>query len=319
MMALAKLRSRAVIALLIAVAACSVTDYQEPITKFATASKHAETALTALNTEVTDAYTALLQERAVTGQGLVEEQAGDCLSDSEHCRLDLLSRDGTTQPLTPPPALGNMVVLMQSITIYANNLVALVSADSAAAVTTSVNATLGSIESLADTVEKAGGNAQTVNLAAYRTPVGEAASWIVGQYVARVKLDGLRRATTEAQPVIAEAARVFEVAAAEAAVVPRATMAQDVRERLNAFDASPSQANLELLIQSADQLNQLLQAKPSDVFAEMSRAHAALTNELQGKDVTLAQAIARIEIFAVEAERLVKIARTFAAAANAES
>jgi hypothetical protein len=318
MMALSTIRWTGVIALLVTVAACSVTDYQEPITKFATASKNAETALNALNTEVTNSYTALLQEQAVAGEGLVEEQAGDCLADSEHCRLDLLSRDGSTQPLTPSPALANMAILMQSITIYANNLVALVSADTAAAVTTNVNATLGSIESLAETVEKAGGTEQTVNLAAYRTPVGEAASWIVGQYVARVKLDGLRRATTEAQPVIAEATRVFEIASERAAVVPRATLAQDVRQRLNAFDASRSQANLEQLIQSADQLNQLLEAKPSDVFAEMNTAHEALTNELQGKDVTLAQAIARIEIFAAEAERLVKIARSFAAAAHAE-
>jgi hypothetical protein len=118
--------------------------------------------------------------------------------------------------------------------------------------------------------------------------------------------------------VIAEATRVFEIASEQAAVVPRATLAQDVRQRLNAFDASRSQANLEQLIQSADQLNQLLEAKPSDVFAEMNRAHEALTSELQGKDVTLAQAIARIEIFAAEAERLVKIARSLAAAANAE-
>jgi hypothetical protein len=318
MMALLTIRSTAVIALMVTVSACSVTDYQEPITQFATASKNAETALNALNTEVTDAYTALLRERAVAGEALVEEPEGDCLFDSEHCRLDLLARDGTTQPLTPPPALRNMVALMESITSYADNLVALVSADTAAAVTTNVNATLGSIESLAETVEKAGGAKQSVNLAAYRTPVGEAASWLVGQYVARVKLDGLRRATTEAQPVIAEATSVFEVAADQAAVVPRATMAEDVRQRLAAFDSSHSEQNLEQLIQSADQFNQFLEAKPSDVFAKMNAAHEALTNQLQGKDVTLAEAIARIESFAAEAERLVKIARSFAAAANAE-
>ena len=40
--------------------------------------------------------------------------------------------------------------------------------------------------------------------------------------------------------------------------------------------------------------------------------------QLQGKDVTLAEAIARIESFSAEAERLVKIARSSATAANAE-
>jgi hypothetical protein len=317
-MALLKIRSTTVIALMVAVSACSVTEYQEPINKFATASKNAETALSALNREVTDAYTTLLHERAVAGEGLVEVPDGDCLFDSAQCRLDLLARDGSTKPLTPPPALGNMVALMESITIYADNLVALVSADTAAAVTAHVNATLGSIESLATTVEEAGGNKQPVNLSAYRTPVGEAASWLVGQYVAKVKVDGLRRATTEAQPVIAEATRVFEIAADQAAVVPRATMAEDVRQQLDSFDSSRSEQNLERLIQSADQFNQFLEAKPSDVFAKMNAAHEALTDQLQGRDVTIAQATARIEIFAAEAERLVKIARSFAATTNAE-
>lgn len=318
MILLLRVRPACVIGLLVGVTACSVTDYQEPINKFATASKDAETALNTLNSEAMDSYRALLQERAVAGEGLVEQQPGDCLAGSEHCRLDLVARDGSTQPLTPSSALANMAMLMRSITNYADNLVALVSADTAAAVTTNVNATLGSIESLAETVEKAGGNPQQVNLSAYSTPVGEAASWLVGQYVAKVKLDGLRRATAEAQPVIAEAATVFETASEEAAVAPKATLAQAVEERLTAFDSSRSQQNLDQLIGSADQLNQLLEAKPSDVFAQMNAAHEALTKQLQGQDVTLAQAIARIEIFAAEAERLVQIARSFAAASNAE-
>ena len=59
-------------ALLMGVTACSVTDYQQPITTFAGATKEAETALSTRNTEVTNAYTALLRERAVAGDALVE-------------------------------------------------------------------------------------------------------------------------------------------------------------------------------------------------------------------------------------------------------
>jgi hypothetical protein len=55
-------------ALLFGVTACSVTDYQQPITTFAGATRDAETALGTLNTEVTRAYTAVLRERAVSGQ-----------------------------------------------------------------------------------------------------------------------------------------------------------------------------------------------------------------------------------------------------------
>jgi hypothetical protein len=304
---------------LVGLTACSVTDYQEPITKFATASHNAETALNALNTEVTDAYTALLRERAIAGEALVEIAEGDCVVRSEHCRLNLFNRDESSEPLTPPPVLGNMVALMESISIYADNLAALVSADTAAAVTTHVNAALGSVESLANTVEAAGGAKPAVDLSAYRTPVGDAFRWIVGQYVATVKLNGLRRATREAQPVIAEATRTFEIAAEHAAVVPQALMAADVDKRLAAFGSSRTQDDLAKLIQSASQFNQFLEVNPSNVFAKMNAAHEALTNQLQGKDVTLAQALARIQIFAAEAEALANIARSFSAAAKTET
>lgn len=304
-------------ALLLGISACSVTDYQQPITTFAGATKNAETALSTLNTEVTSAYTALLHERAVSGAALVEVVPDDCLASSDQCRLDLLARDGKTQPLTPPPALRDMVALMGSITAYADNLVAVVSADTAAAVTTNVNATIGSIENLANTVEQAGGTKPSVNLSAYTTPAGEAVTWIVGQYAATVKLDGLRRATSDAQPVIAAATAVFEKAAETAAVVPRATMSGEVEQQLTAFQTSRTQANLAKLIQSAGQFNAFLEAKPADVFAKMNAAHKALTEELQG-DASLAEAIARIEAFASEAQRLADVAKAFAAAAQTE-
>ncbi len=219
---------------------------------------------------------------------------------------------------------------MGSITTYANNLVALVSADTAAKVTTNVNATLASVDSLASTVETVSAaqakqtnqpkpEKQPVDLSAFKTPVGDAASWIVGQYVASVKLDGLKRATTEAQPVIAKATNLLQFAAKQAAIDPLATMADDVNQRLEAFNSSRTQRtqqNLEQLIQSANKLNQLLEAKPSDVFAKMNDAHEALTNQLQGKNVTLPEAIAKIETFAAEAETLSKIAKSFVAAAS---
>lgn len=303
--------------LVLGVSACSVTDYQQPITTFAGATRNAETALGTLNSEVTSSYTALLSDRAVSGEALVGVVPGDCLASSAQCRLELTARDGQTQSLTPPQALHNMVALMGSISAYANNLVALVSADTAAAVATNVNATIGSIENLANTVEQTGGTKPAVDLSAYETPAGDAVAWIVGQYAASVKRDGLRRATSDAQPVIAAAAGVFAKAAEVAAQVPRATMSERVNQQLTTFQASRSQANLDKLIQGAGQFNTFLEAKPADVFAGMSTAHEALTRELQGK-ASLAEAIARIETFAAEAQRLADVAKAFAAAAQAE-
>jgi hypothetical protein len=315
-------------ALFVGFTACSVTDYRQPITTFATATQNAETALNSLNREVTDAHAAQLRQKAIAGEALVEKEG--CLAESEHCSLNLHYRpkdNKPDEPLTPPAALGHMVALMASITTYADNLVTLVGADTATKVTTNVNSTLGSIGSLASTVETVGAaqakqanqpkpEKQPVDLSAFKTPVGDAASWIVGQYVASVKLEGLKRATTAAQPVIAKATNLLQFAAKQAAIEPRATMAEDVTQRFNAFESSRTQQNLQQLIQSANQLNQFLEAKPSDVFAKMNDAHKALTDQLQGKNVTLPEAIAKIETFAAEAESLSRIAKSFVAAAS---
>ena len=84
---------------------------------------------------------------------------------------------------------------------YAQNLAAIVADDSAAQAQASVTATLGSVQTLANTVaalDKKG----TTSVPAFATPVGSAVNWVLGEYVNQVKLNALRTATREANPVI---------------------------------------------------------------------------------------------------------------------
>ena len=110
-----------------------------------------------------------------------------------------ISKDGTKEFYPPDPLLGKSVALMGDIRAYAQNLAALVADDSAAKATTSVNATLGSVEKLANTLAEADGKPKG-SVPSFATPVGAAVNWAVGEYAERVKLAGLRQATNAARP-----------------------------------------------------------------------------------------------------------------------
>lgn len=146
-------RSLPAIAVLVLATACSVTDYKKPVSDFATATRDAEAALVLLDQQVTDAYTAKLRELALSDDALVQARSGDCLATSERCQLEVVSANGAREVFPPDPLLGNMVTLMRSIAAYAEGLGQIVEADTAEQVATHVNATLGSVENLAKTVE----------------------------------------------------------------------------------------------------------------------------------------------------------------------
>jgi len=63
-----QIRLSLVLAGAVATAACSVASYEAPVTHFAAAVDDAETALTALNTEVTDAYAAGIRRLGSVGR-----------------------------------------------------------------------------------------------------------------------------------------------------------------------------------------------------------------------------------------------------------
>lgn len=304
----ARIRLVCVAVLLISVTACSVTDFKKPIGDFAQATRDSESALKGLDQEVTNAYADLIRRRVLAKELLVQITAGDCQTSSERCRIVVKDRDGNEQALSPEPALKNMITLMGAVRAYADGLSAIVNADTAAKVETQVNATIGNLTNLAGTVKKLGGQDKTtsINLAEYATPVGQIVNWTVGQYVAKVQFDGLKRATADAEDVVSAAANIFELTAGEAALTPRARLAEVVSVRVDALRDKLTAANLDKLIASASHYDQQLLAKPPAVFARLDDAHAALVQKLHNDDVSLADVVAKIEVFAEEAKILAK-------------
>lgn len=304
----------AAIGVVLLLAGCSTANYAPPVDTFAQASGEAEDALVTLNDSVTEGYANYVRSLASNGDGLVEIADGDCLVSSERCRLMVFVRaDGSEKQLAPDAALANMLAVMTGIRTYADNLTLIVTADTAEAASANVNATIGSVQNLATIVaEQLGGSGAVVpDIAA---PASAAANWLLGQYVESVKLNGLRHATATAQPVVAEAAGLFEQAGDVAAVLPKALLAADVQRRLDVYRQSSSEADLDRLIVAADAYDSFLVAKPSQVFARLREAHDALADSLNNEDLTLAAAMAKIEVFAAEATAFAKIMKDLSSA-----
>jgi len=295
---------------LLALAACSTADYGKPVNDFAAATGNAEKALAALNTDVTKAYKGVLDRSILEGDTFLQFVEDDCLVSSDRCRLEVVSFEtGEKEPYPPEPPLVQMSQLMAQIGAYAANLKSLVESDTAGKVAVSVNAALGSVQNLAETVAKASAEpgAKPVAVPPFATPVGAGVNWLVGQYVESVKYRGLQHATKAARPVIHDAAQLFEQVSTFVSKVPRVRLAKELRTARDAFRDAPNAANLAKLSDAAAQYDALLTAAPSDLFRRMGAAHDALADSLQGGEVTLGEAVGKIEAFAAQAQALAKI------------
>ncbi|MBE0529710.1 MAG: hypothetical protein IH626_02725 [Rhodospirillales bacterium] len=298
-----------------ALAGCSTADYAQPINTFAEATTAAESALIQLDRMATDEYTAFLSQRARTDLSLaVIADSGECEIGSERCRIVIVDPNNRArnQAFPPDPLLGNMVVLMGGARAYAQNLAALVADDTAAKAEAHVNAALGSIETLAntvDTLDKKG--AKTIP--SFATPAGAAVNWVLGQYVERIKLAGLKRATAEADPVIARMAALFRQAAVFGSDLQREQLTQRFQTRIDAYqDQRASEANLNAAVDAARTYDAFLQTQPGETFLGLAESHAALTGALHNADASWPQAIGKIRKFAAEAQRLAKIVQDLA-------
>lgn len=310
----------------LAVAACSTADYTQSIDSFATATADASTALAELNTQVTERYKDILDEAIRNREVLLTDLPSgdgqpDCTFSAARCRLALVDKTGAVvEPYPPEPPLVNMSLLMSEISAYASNLQALLRADTAQKASADVNAALGSIQNLATTVSnlQSDPNGQPPDVPQFATPTGAAVNWVLGKYIETVKFKGLQHATEAAKPVIQDAAGLFHDVATFASDTPKMEMENQVDAARKALRADPSQANIEAYTRVAGTFDKLLISSPPDLFDKMAKAHDALADSLQGEEVSLATANARIEAFAEEAEQLAKILKDLRALADGQ-
>jgi len=303
---------------LFVIAGCGATNYSQPITTFAEATTNAHSALADLSTTTTAEYTDFLSQRARTDLHLaVKGKDSECELGSVRCRIVLVDpNDPSTEQLFPPaPFLSNLVAVMGDVNTYAQNLAALVADDSAEKATADVNAALGSVEKLANTVAKADGkDKEQETVPSFTTPAGSAVNWLIGQYANYVKLEGLKAATKEAKPVIEKAAAIFKDAAVFGSDPQRVQLTKAFREKIDKFQNDrSSETNLQAAVDAAKLYDDFLQAQPGATFKQMGDAHSALADALQNPNSSWPQVMAQVQNFAAQAKELAKIAQSLAA------
>lgn len=294
---------------LVIVSGCSVTDYAPAVTKFSEATENAEKALVGLDQQVRDIKAARQRARALAPGAQVLPHEGDCRFESPRCRLDVVDT-GPRGLLIPESPIPEVVSIMSDVRSYANNLTTLVNADTAAKASASVNAALANVEKIANTVAKHNKpDAKDVSIPQFATPVGNAAGWIIGQYVARVQVSGLRDATRKADKVIESAGVLFNAVGSVAQESTKVGPSKEFEKRASAFEKEGGRTGqiLDKYTMAAVTLDRLLRVKVANVFTSMSEAHGALARRLQNDKLSLASVIAKIESFASEAEQLFKI------------
>lgn len=294
------------------VAACSSASYQIPVGKFAAATDTAEASLTKLNNDIGKAYWDVQKARIGRGQLLLIEQTGDCNIGSERCRLVIEDREGRQIPFTQQGPLANALDVMAAISAYADGLAAIIAADTAQAVEGHVNATLGNVQKLAGTVAAAGGSPAGA-VPDFAAPLGQVVNWVIGRYVERVKLSGLRRATAAAAPVVRDAAALFGRASFFAVTGTRAELATRVRAEIDALGAAPAPPAIERVAAAARTYDQFLQSDPAAAFKAMATAHTALADNLADREIRFATMVAEIERFVAEAQKLAEAAKAVSA------
>ena len=303
---------------LFVIAGCSATNYSKPIATFASATANANSALADLNKTVTAEYTALLSKRALKNQSLaVMGKEGECVLDSKRCRIILVApADRRKDQLFPPePPYSNLLALMGDVNTYAQNLAALVADDSAEKAKADVNAALGSVQTLANTVAKADGKGnEKETIPSFATPVGSAVNWLIGQYANYVKLEGLKAATKEARPVIERAATILKQAAIVGSDLQRVQLTDSFRDKIAAYqDNRNSETSLNAAVDAAKLYDGFLRSPVGETFEQMGKAHSALADALQDSNLSWPQVNAQVQSFAAQAEELAKIVQNLAA------
>lgn len=293
-----------VVAIALTLGACSnASEFTPSIKRFAAATEKAETGFAELDQAAAKRATERRRQLALANPARIQRDG--CRHGDRKCELQMLE-DGKPIPLQVATFAREQRQAFEAITAYAKALESVATADATKEVKAATDQAAVAITALAAVVPGAAPAAPFV------MPIGRLVTWVYGQYQEYIKLDALRHATGEMQPVMEQATRIFRTTAETAAE----------REQVGArapFDASfdsfrdpnvkgDKAAALELLMARRAGLHAAMTLRPDDVFIAMNEAHSSLTEALRQDDITVADAAKKLQSFAAQAEALFAIA-----------
>lgn len=298
------LRCSVVSTALTVVAGCSsVADYKQPITDLNASIDSSVATVIKIDSEITESQNRRWRELIGESEAFLVPSENSCAAGSKSCSLVVIASGGDTEKSFPAKSMmPKAIIALSGLRQYADNLKAIVDADTAASVATSANAALASAAKIEAEIAKANNPDAQISstIKAYSPPITASISWLVSQYIERQKVKALATATERAQPVIEDLAVYYETAAAVASSLKDADALDEFVEAQGVFDnvASKSNSAINEYLRAVKEYDTALKASSSKPMQKFLEAHTALNGALNGSDeVSLADAIAAIKEF----------------------
>lgn len=298
---------------------CSSVDYNAPINGMATAASQAQATMKTLSDAGTQNYIKMY----VTSPDRYLEpvNCGAVVSPGETCQLKSSKRPNLTDEVTVKSTseYQNALAITNGIVDYATGLQSIQTADTATEVQNAVTATLGNLERI-------GSTAIVGRSLSDFTPVTNLLNWFVGQYVNKLKKDGLEKSIKAADPAIQDAVcelNKFAEVSGQSAMVK---MANDVRTKQDAYNAEFSAANAQALFDSVNIYNNYIAETTKNpkgnsakrcsgthatntTFTSLGKAHAALLKAVEGGDKSFVEYVNALNGFLIQAKNVQDLAK----------
>ena len=251
-----------------------------------------------------------------------------------HCRI--LSKSDDESKEVKPPTPTAMATVSRPIATYAKSLKDVAHANTATVVDASVTAAASSVADIGSALvqahaaqlkdwqdkaadphatqpqkeeanrkiaelQKPSSDKSFEQISAYAAPIGGLVSWIAGQYIAHVQLQGLRSATANANPTLKKIAPELDQFADVEGGTTENTLFAKMNHMKQVFEDTGTEDSFKSYSDSVDAYNAAVDARRVPIFQKLADSHDALTKELNSSNVDLDQVGTLVQAFATQA------------------
>lgn len=309
---------------------CATTaDYSEPILRIEQAINDSASSIESIDKNLTALKNTYLKKKIVNGTLLLEAPDNQCAAGTKGCSLVVLKRQGSEAVFESNYPLNSIIPnglkALQMMKTYVSRLKSIIEADTAAKITASANATLGSLEEISNRIAQEKGEpvSGAHKITEYKEPVIGLIEWITERYVERVKKEALAKATNDAHPIIVDLTKFYGTAAQSLKVAEFSGALVSFKDKQEKFDDLDeiTESSINTYVQAANDFDAALKAEAANPIKAFETAHEILAKQLNRKNdkkITLADVASAIERLEHEAKAIKALVDGFTEKTNTD-
>lgn len=311
--------------LILGLTGCVTTaDYSDSVLRLEKAITDSAISIEAIDADITTRRNAKIKKEIIDGTLLLDTKEEECAAGKEECSLEVAKKidNGQLETVSDYPVKSNMpkgIKALNQVKIYVGRLKSIVEAETAAKITASANATLGSLEDIANQIAKESGKtpSQSNKITEYKEPVMGLVEWITNKYIDRVKKDALSKATREAHPIIKDLTVFYATSAQSQKLAEFSGFHDAFVKRQEEFDDKNKLLTSNIVdayVLDASNYDVALKAQTANPLKTFEAAHEKLMyqlNDQNEKKTSLAEVSATIEQLEQEAKKIKELVDSF--------